>query len=144
MKIIPYHSYNSFFKALDNFDYHKIALYDKEKITELLQDAGIIRNKLKVRATISNAVAFLQIQNEFGSFSKYAWGFINNIPIQNNNKSMSEVKATSVTSDKLSKDLKQRGFKFIGSTVIYAYMLATGMVNDHTIYCFRHQEVQIN
>ena len=134
----------NFRKALDNFDYHKIALYDEEKITELLQDAGIIRNKLKVRATISNAVAFLQIQNEFGSFSKYAWGFINNIPIQNNNKSTPEVKATSVISDKLSKDLKLRGFKFIGSTVIYAYMQATGMVNDHTIYCFRHQEVQIN
>jgi len=133
----------NFRKALDNFDYNKIALYDEEKITELLQDAGIIRNKLKIRATISNAVAFLEIQNEFGSFSKYVWGFINNIPIQNNSKSMSEVKATSVTSDKLSKELKNRGFKFIGSTVIYAYMQATGMVNDHSIYCFRHQEVQI-
>jgi DNA-3-methyladenine glycosylase I len=133
----------NFRKALDNFDYNKIALYDEEKITELLQDAGIIRNKLKIRATISNAVAFLEIQNEFGSFSKYVWGFINNIPIQNNSKSMSEVKATSVTSDKLSKELKNRGFKFIGSTVIYAYMQATSMVNDHSIYCFRHQEVQI-
>lgn len=134
----------NFRKALDNFDYHKIAFYDEDKITELLQDAGIIRNKLKVRATISNAVAFLQIQNEFGSFSKYAWGFINNIPIQNNIKSMTELKATSTTSDKLSKDLKRRGFTFIGPTVIYAYMQAIGMVNDHTTDCFRHQEVQIN
>lgn len=134
----------NFRKALDNFDYKTIALYDEEKITELLQDAGIIRNKLKVKATISNAIAFMQIQTEFGSFSKYIWGFVNNIPIQNYNKSISEVKASTTISDKLSKDLKKRGFKFIGPTVIYAYMQATGMVNDHTIDCFRHQEVQIN
>ena len=134
----------NFRKALDNFDYKTIALYDEEKITELLQDAGIIRNKLKVKATISNAIAFMQIQTEFGSFSKYIWGFVNNIPIQNDNKSISEVKASTTISDKLSKDLKKRGFKFIGPTVIYAYMQATGMVNDHTIDCFRHQEVQIN
>ena len=134
----------NFRKALDNFDYKTIALYDEEKITELLQDAGIIRNKLKVKATISNAIAFMQIQTEFGSFSKYIWGFVNNIPIQNDNKSISEVKASTTISDKLSKDLKKRGFKFIGPTVIYAYMQATGMVNAHTIDCFRHQEVQIN
>ena len=133
----------NFRKVFDNFDYKKIALYDEEKIAELLQDAGIIRNKLKVRATISNALAFMQIQNEFGSFSKYIWGFINDIPIQNNIKSMSEIKATSETSDKLSKDLKKRGFKFVGPTVIYAHMQATGMVNDHTIDCFRHKEVQV-
>jgi DNA-3-methyladenine glycosylase I len=133
----------NFRKVFDNFDYKKIALYDEEKIAELLQDPGIIRNKLKVRATISNAVAFMQIQNEFGSFSKYMWGFVNDIPIQNNIKSMSEIKATSETSDKLSKDLKKRGFKFVGPTVIYAHMQATGMVNDHTIDCFRHKEVQV-
>ena len=133
----------NFRKVFDNFDYKKIALYDEEKIAELLQDAGIIRNKLKVRATISNALAFMQIQNEFGSFSKYIWGFINDIPIQNNIKSMSEIKATSETSDKLSKDLKKRGFKFVGPTVIYAHMQATGMVNDHAIDCFRHKEVQL-
>ncbi len=132
----------NFRKVLDNFDYKKIALYDEVKITELLQDAGIIRNKLKVRATISNAVAFMKIQKEFGSFSKYIWGFVNDTPIQNNIKSMSEVKATTATSDKLSKDLKKRGFKFVGPTMIYAYMQATGMVNDHTVGCFRHQEVQ--
>ena len=134
----------NFRKVLDNFDYKKIALYDEVKITELLQDAGIIRNKLKVRATISNAVAFMKIQKEFGSFSKYIWGFVNDTPIQNNIKSMSEVKATSATSDKLSKDLKKRGFKFVGPTVVYAHMQATGMVNDHTVDCFRHKEVQIN
>ena len=133
----------NFRKVLDNFDYKKIALYDEVKITELLQYAGIIRNKLKVRATISNAVAFMKIQKEFGSFSKYIWGFVNDTPIQNNIKSMSEVKATSATSDKLSKDLKKRGFKFVGPTVIYAHMQATGMVNDHAIDCFRHQEVQV-
>ena len=133
----------NFRKVLDNFDYKKIALYDEVKITELLQYAGIIRNKLKVRATISNAVAFMKIQKEFGSFSKYIWGFVNNTPIQNNIKSMSEVKATSATSDKLSKDLKKRGFKFVGPTVIYAHMQATGMVNDHAIDCFRHKEVQL-
>ena len=133
----------NFRKVLDNFDYKKIALYDEVKIAELLQDAGIIRNKLKVRATISNAVAFMKIQKEFGSFSKYIWGFVNDTPIQNNIKSMSEVKATTATSDKLSKDLKKRGFKFIGPTVIYAHMQATGMVNDHAIDCFRHQVVQV-
>ena len=133
----------NFRKVFDNFDYKKIALYDEEKIAELLQDAGIIRNKLKVRATISNALAFMQIQNEFGSFSKYIWGFVNDIPLQNNIKSISEIKATSETSDSLSKDLKKRGFKFVGPTVIYAHMQATGMVNDHTIDCFRHKEVQV-
>ena len=132
----------NFRKVFDNFDYKKIALYDQQKIAELLQDAGIIRNKLKVRATISNAVAFMQIQNEFGSFSKYIWEFVNDTPIQNNIKSMSEIKATSETSDKLSKDLKRRGFKFVGPTVIYAHMQATGMVNDHAVNCFRHKEVQ--
>lgn len=133
----------NFRKVFDNFDYKKIALYDEEKIAKLLQYAGIIRNKLKVRATISNALAFIQIQNEFGSFSKYIWGFVNDNPIQHNIKSMSEIKATSETSDKLSKDLKKRGFKFVGPTVIYAHMQATGMVNDHTIDCFRHKEVQV-
>jgi len=132
----------NFRKAMDNFNYKKIALYDEDKITELLEDNGIIRNKLKVRATISNAIAFMEIQTEFGSFSKYIWGFVNNVPIQNNNKSMSDVKATTYISEKISKDLKKRGFKFVGPTVIYAYMQATGMVNDHIIDCFRHQEVQ--
>ena len=133
----------NFRKVFDNFDYKKIALYDEDKIAKLLQDAGIIRNKLKVRATISNAVAFMKIQQEFGSFSKYIWKFVNDLPIQNNIKSISEIKATSETSDKLSKDLNKRGFKFVGPTVIYALMQATGMVNDHAIDCFRHKEVQV-
>ena len=133
----------NFRKALDNFNYKKIALYDEDKITELLQDNGIIRNKLKVRATISNAIAFMEIQTELGSFSKYIWRFVNNVPIQNNNKSISDVKANTYISEKISKDLKKRGFKFVGPTVIYAYMQATGMVNDHITDCFRHQEVQV-
>ena len=133
----------NFRKALDNFNYKKIALYDEDKITELLQDNGIIRNKLKVRATISNAIAFMEIQTELGSFSKYIWRFVNNVPIQNNNKSISDVKANTCISEKISKDLKKRGFKFVGPTVIYAYMQATGMVNDHITDCFRHQEVQV-
>ena len=133
----------NFRKALDNFNYKKIALYDEDKITELLQDNGIIRNKLKVRATISNAIAFMEIQTELGSFCKYIWGFVNNVPIQNNNKSISDVKANTCISEKISKDLKKRGFKFVGPTVIYAYMQATGMVNDHITDCFRHQEVQV-
>ena len=134
----------NFRKVFDNFDYKKIALYNESKIAELLEDSGIIRNKLKVRATISNAVAFMKIQKEYGSFSKYIWKFVNDKPIQNNIKSMSEVKATSVTSEKLSKDLKKRGFKLVGPTVVYAHMQATGMVNDHAVDCFRHKEVQID
>jgi DNA-3-methyladenine glycosylase I len=128
---------DNFRKAFDNFEFKKIALYDEDKVQELLQNAGIIRNKLKVRAAISNANAFMEIQKEFGSFDKYIWGFVNGKPIQTNRKLMSEITATTETSDKLSKDLKKRGFKFVGSTVIYAHMQATGMVNDHVESCFR-------
>ena len=131
----------NFRKAFDNFDYQKIALYNEEKYNELLQDAGIIRNKLKIKATISNAQAYIKIQEEFGTFSKYIWGFVNGKPITNNFKTKEEVPATTDLSDKISKDLKKRGFKFVGSTVIYAHMQATGMVNDHTTDCFRHKEV---
>lgn len=128
---------DNFRKAFDNFEFKKIALYDEDKVQELLQNAGIIRNKLKVRAAISNANAFMEIQKEFGSFDKYIWGFVNGKPIQTNRKLMSEITSTTETSDKLSKDLKKRGFKFVGSTVIYANMQATGMVNDHIESCFR-------
>ena len=128
---------DNFRKAFDNFEFKKIALYDEDKVQELLQNAGIIRNKLKVRAAISNANAFMEIQKEFGSFDKYIWGFVNGKPIQTNRKLMSEITSTTETSDKLSKDLKKRGFKFVGSTVIYAHMQATGMVNDHIESCFR-------
>tara|TARA_B110000902_G_scaffold36116_1_gene38210 strand:- start:106 stop:681 length:576 start_codon:yes stop_codon:yes gene_type:complete len=133
---------DNFRKAFDNFEFKKIALYDEDKVQELLQNAGIIRNKLKVRAAISNANAFMEIQKEFGSFDKYIWGFVNGKPIQTNRKLMSEITATTETSDKLSKDLKKRGFKFVGSTVIYAHMQATGMVNDHIESCFRFKELK--
>lgn len=131
----------NFRKAFDSFDYKKIAKYSEEKIQELLQDAGIIRNKLKVRATVSNAQAFINVQNEFGTFSEYIWSFVGGKPIQNKFNSMNEIPATSDISDKLSKDLKKRGFKFVGSTVVYAHMQATGMVNDHVTDCFRYKEV---
>lgn len=131
----------NFRKAFDNFDYKKIAKYNQKKIDELLQDAGIIRNKLKINATISNAQFFMKIQEEFGSFSKYIWGFVDGKPIKNSFKSLNEIPANTSLSDALSKDLKKRGFKFVGSTVIYAHMQATGMVNDHEVGCFRYNEV---
>ena len=131
----------NFRAAFDNFDYKKIANYNKDKYEELLLNAGIIRNKLKIKATISNATAFMNIQKEFGSFSKYIWSFTNGKPIKNNATDLNEVPATTELSDRISKDLKKRGFKFVGSTVIYAHMQATGMVNDHVTTCFRYQEV---
>lgn len=131
----------NFRRAFDNFDYKKIAGYDQSKIDDLLQDAGIVRNKLKIHATISNATAFMKIQDEFGSFSKYIWGFVNGKPIKNAFENLRDVPATTELSDALSKDLKKRGFKFVGSTVVYAHMQATGMVNDHEIRCFRYDEV---
>ena len=131
----------NFRKAFDKFDYKKIAHYGEIKYNNLLQDAGIIRNKLKIRATISNARAFMEIQKEFGSFSNYIWAFTKGKPIRNNHKSLTEVPATTELSDTISKDLKKRGFKFVGSTVIYAHLQATGMVNDHVIDCFRYSEV---
>ena len=131
----------NFREAFDNFDYHKIASYDQPKIDQLLDDSGIIRNKLKIKATISNAIAFMQIQKEFGSFSHYIWSFINNQPIKNKVINYKEAPANTALSDQISKDLKKRGFKFVGSTVVYAHMQATGMVNDHEISCFRYNEV---
>ena len=132
----------NFRKAFDQFNYQKIAKYDDKKYMELLQNVGIIRNKLKIKATISNAISFMEIQKEFGSFSRYIWGFVNHKPIVNHYKNLNEIPATTELSDKLSKDLKKRGFKFVGSTVIYAHMQATGMVNDHIVDCFRHQEIE--
>ena len=126
----------NFRKAFDNFDYKKVAQYDEEKVKELLQDTGIIRNKLKVRGTISNAIAFMEVQKEFGSFSKYIWNFTDGKPRENNRKSLREVPSTTPLSDAISKDLKKRGFKFVGSTVVYAHMQATGMVNDHVVDCW--------
>ena len=125
-----------FRKAFDQFDYQKIAKYPEEKLATLLENPGIIRNKLKIKATVTNAQAFIKTQEEFGSFSKYIWGFVDGKPIDNKPKSLSEVPATTAISDALSKDLKKRGFKFTGSTVMYAHMQATGMVNDHITECF--------
>ena len=126
----------NFRKAFDNFDYKKIANYNDDKILDLLQDSGIIRNKLKVYSAVTNAQNFIKIQVEFGSFSKYIWGFVNGKPILNQPKKHSEVPATTLLSDIISKDLKKRGFKFVGSTIVYAFMQATGIVDDHIVDCF--------
>lgn len=126
----------NFRKAFDDFDYIKISKYNEVKIQELLLDAGIIRNKLKVYSAVSNAQAFIKIQEEFGSFSKYIWNFTDGKPIINHPKTLKDVPATTPISDAISKDLKKRGFKFVGSTVIYAHMQATGMVNDHIEDCW--------
>ncbi|PVW14153.1 DNA-3-methyladenine glycosylase I [Marixanthomonas spongiae] len=132
----------NFRKAFDGFDYKKIAQYDQKKIDSLLQNAGIIRNKLKVNSAVTNAQAFMKVQEEFGSFSNYIWGFVDGKPIQNNLKTLENAPANTPLSDKISKGLKKRGFKFVGSTVVYAHMQATGMVNDHVTSCFRHQEIK--
>lgn len=129
----------NFRKAFDNFDFNKIAKYDKRKITSLLKDSGIIRNKLKIESTIKNAKAFIKIRKEFGTFDKYIWGFVQGTPIKNNFKSLKELPAKTELSDLISKDLKKRGFNFVGSTIMYAHMQATGMVNDHLVGCFRHK-----
>jgi DNA-3-methyladenine glycosylase I len=125
--------------AFDDFDYKKVSNYTEDKIQELLQDAGIIRNQLKIRAAVSNAIAFMKVQEEFGSFSKYIWEFTGGKPINNNRKNLKEVPATTSLSDEISKDLKKRGFKFVGSTVVYAHMQATGMVDDHVADCWKKQ-----
>lgn len=125
----------NFRKAFDNFDYVKIANYSKVKIQSLLEDKGIIRNRLKIKAAISNAQAFIKIQQEFGSFSTFIWSYVDGKPVVNAFKSIDEVPATTPLSDKISSDLKKRGFKFVGSTILYAHMQATGMVNDHVIGC---------
>ncbi len=132
----------NFREAFDGFDYKKIANYDQKKIGSLLENAGIIRNKLKVNSAVTNAQAFIKVQEEFGSFSKYIWGFVDGKPIQNELKSLEGAPANTPLSDTISKALKKRGFKFVGSTVVYAHMQATGMVNDHVTSCFRYEEVK--
>ena len=127
--------------AFDNFDFQKIANYSDEKLEDLRQDAGIIRNRLKIKAAKTNAIAFMEVQKEFGTFSKYIWSFLDGKPIKNAFKTMSELPANTPLSDKISKDLKSRGFKFVGSTIVYAHMQAMGMVNDHLTNCFRYNEV---
>lgn len=130
-------------KAFDNFNVKKVAKYDEEKIQELLNNKGIIRNKLKIKSAIKNAKAYIKIQEEFETFDKYVWGFINNKPIINKWKKINEIPLNTEISDKISKDLKKRGFNFVGSTIIYAYMQAIGMVNDHEVSCFRYKETNV-
>jgi DNA-3-methyladenine glycosylase I len=126
----------NFRNAFDKFDYKKVAKYNDDKLAELMDDAGIIRNGLKIKAAVSNAKAFIDVQNEFGSFSNYIWGFTGGKPLENNRQTMKDIPATTPLSDQISKDLKRRGFKFVGSTVVYAHMQATGMVNDHVADCW--------
>ena len=130
---------DNFRKAFDQFNYKKIAQYGDAEIERLMQDAGIIRNGLKIKGTITNAIAFMETQKEFGSFSNYIWGFTDGKSIDNNPKTLKHVPAVNEISDALSKDLKKRGFKFVGSTVVYAHMQATGMVNDHVEECWRRK-----
>ena len=125
----------NFKKAFDNFDYKKISKYDEKKLNSLLNDEGIIRNRLKVYSTVTNAKSFITIQKEFGSFSNYIWGFTDNKRIVNKWKNLSEVPASTDLSDKISKDLKKRGFKFVGSTIIYSFLQAIGIIDDHLISC---------
>jgi DNA-3-methyladenine glycosylase I len=128
-------------KAFDNFEPAKVARYSEAKCAKLLLNEGIIRNRLKIASAVSNAKAFLGVQKEFGSFDRYIWGFVGGKPIVNKLKGMSEIVATTEISDAISKDLKKRGFNFVGSTIMYAFMQATGMVNDHLVTCFRYKEV---
>lgn len=127
--------------AFDNFDIAKVADYDQTKVEELMQNKGIVRNRLKIQSTINNAKAIIKIQMEFGSFDTYIWGFVGDKPIINAWTNLSEVPAKTRESDAMSKDLSKRGFKFVGSTICYAFMQATGMVNDHITDCYRYQEV---
>ena len=129
-------------KAFDNFDAKKMSKYDQKKIDELLNNPGIVRNKLKVNAFIQNAKAYLEVKKEFGTFDKYIWRFVDYKTIQNELKSLKEAPAKTEISDEMSKDLKKRGFKFVGSTICYAFMQAVGMVNDHMVYCFRYNELK--
>lgn len=131
----------NYFDALDQFDIHKIAQYDQTKQDELLQNAGIIRNKLKVKSIVTNAQLFLEIQNEYGSFSKYIWDYVDGKPVKNRVINYKNAAPNTPLSDQISKDLKKKGFKFVGSTIMYAFMQAIGMVNDHEINCYRYDEV---
>ena len=128
-------------KAFDNFDAEKIALYDEQKCAELLQNEGIIRNRLKIASAVRNAKCYLEVVKEFGSFDKYIWSFARGKPIVNAWENIKQVPASTEISDTMSKDLKRRGFNFVGSTIMYAFMQATGMVNDHLVSCFRYNEI---
>ena len=132
----------NFRKAFDNFDADQVALYTEKRVAKLLQDPGIIRNRLKVRSAVTNARALLKVREEFDSFDRYIWQFVDGQPRINRLQSMKQIPATSKESDAMSKDLKRRGFNFVGSTICYAFMQAAGMVNDHIVTCFRYREVQ--
>ena len=129
-------------EAFADFNAEKVARYDSRRVERLLKNPGIVRNRLKVESAVKNARAFLEVQEEFGSFSRYQWGFVGGKPIVNSRKSLSEIPARTEVSDAFSKDLKRRGFSFVGSTIIYAHMQAVGMVNDHIVSCFRHGKVR--
>jgi len=131
----------NFMKAFDNFHIETVAKYDEDKYEELMQDAGIVRNQMKIRAIINNASGVLEIQKEFGSFDAYIWGFTKGEVIKNHWQALEEIPASTPLSDQVSKDLKKRGFKFVGTTIIYAYLEAIGIINDHLTYCFRYQEL---
>jgi DNA-3-methyladenine glycosylase I len=128
-------------KAFDNFDFQKVAKYSDKDVENLVQDASIIRNKLKIKSAIKNAKAFIKVQEEYGSFDKYIWDFVDQKPLNNSLKSMSEIPASTDISKDISKALKKRGFSFVGPTIIYAFMQAIGMVNDHMTDCFRYKEI---
>ena len=128
-------------KAFHRFDYNKVARYGEREVRRLMNDAGIVRNRLKLRSAISNARAFISIREQFGTFDRYIWGFVDGEPLQNRWVRPGQVPARTQVSDALSKDLRQRGFKFVGSTIMYAHMQATGMVNDHLLGCFRHSQL---
>jgi len=132
----------TFRKAFDSFDPSRVAQYDGKKVRELLHNPGIIRNRLKIQAAVQNAQAFLKVAEEFGSFDKYIWRFVGGKPIQNRRADLKDIPAQTEVSDALSKDLKKRGFKFVGSTICYAFMQATGMVNDHVVDCFRYAQIK--
>ncbi|HEX2695697.1 MAG TPA: DNA-3-methyladenine glycosylase I [Acidobacteriota bacterium] len=132
----------NFRKAFHGFDAERVARYGEKDVARLLADAGIIRNRLKVRAAVENARRFLEVRAEFGSFDRYIWGFVNGKPVANRFRSLSELPARTSLSDRISADLKARGFRFVGSTIIYAHMQATGMVNDHIAGCFRYRELK--
>jgi len=132
----------NFRKAFSGFDARRVAGYGAKDVQRLLEDPGIIRNRLKIEAAINNARRFLEVQKEFGSFDRYIWGFVEGKPIRNRFRTLSELPARTPLSDRISKDLKSRGFKFTGSTIVYAHLQATGMVNDHMVHCFRYRQVQ--
>jgi len=131
----------NFRKAFDQFDFKKVAGYDQRKINSLLNDSGIIRNRLKIQGAILNAKAFIEVRKEFGTFDRYIWSFSEGKTIHNGFKTLKEIPAKTELSNKISKDLKRRGFKFVGSTIVYSHMQATGMVNDHLKECFRYKEI---